>query len=357
MQPEKTNSPHKPGAAERMRKSEQNQVDARKERLESEGKLLRTVTASDLLKMEIAEPEILLAPWLRRGTLAMIAAQTGIGKTWTALSIAGALSTGGEVFGGLWNAPQPRRVLFVDGEMSLFDMKDRFEILGIDNRNALLCNPDLDRNAKGVNIASPEWQEKIELTIETEKVDVAIFDNVASLYRVDGNSNTTESWMIMQEFLWKLRRRQIGVIIIDHRGKSNGDSARGTSAKSDILDIAIMLKRPDDYQQTAGSQFIVRFTKSRGLFGDEVNPFLATLCDGEWEIEFCDDDGKPDTKHAGRPKKDENANQVRELFEKGIDSPTKIVEETNIPLPSVNRYLAECRKACADHQDSHPYDY
>ena len=347
-QPIWTSSPHKPGAEERAQQSEQNWRDADAERLVSEGSLLKTVTASDLLKMDVPIPEVMLAPWLRRGTLAMIVAQAGVGKTWTALSIADALSTGGSVFNGLWNAPQPRKVLYIDGEMSLSDMQRRIGLLGTDNDNFRLCNPDLDRENKCLNIASSDCQKQIEETISRYNIDVVVIDNVASLYRVDVNSNNSESWMIMQDFLWKLRRKDIGVIVVDHRGKNEGETARGTSAKSDILDIAITLKRPEEAKESDGAQFVVKFTKSRGLYGKDVRPFLATFSNGTWETTPYKEERKQ-----GRPAKENNREKVITLFEDGVTSPQKITEESGVPIASVKRYLKDYRTGFADNDGYH----
>ena len=66
----------------------------------------------------------MLAPWLPEKGLAMIFAPRGVGKTWVALSIAHAIASGGDFL--RWRAPQPRRVLYIDGEMPAVTLQERY---------------------------------------------------------------------------------------------------------------------------------------------------------------------------------------------------------------------------------------
>src|SRR5262249_7061659 len=58
---------------------------------------------------------------------AMVWAPTGLGKSWFALSVALAVAGGGRVLG--WSAPKPARVLYVDGEMHIEEVRDRMRDL------------------------------------------------------------------------------------------------------------------------------------------------------------------------------------------------------------------------------------
>ncbi|UQZ88834.1 hypothetical protein C4J81_06325 [Deltaproteobacteria bacterium Smac51] len=66
-------------------------------------------------------------------------------------------------------------------------------------------------------------------------------------------------------------------MIVHHAGK-NGDQ-RGTSAKEDIMDTVINLRRAKDYQTEEGARFEVHLTKARGVSGPEARPFEAQLRD------------------------------------------------------------------------------
>ena len=57
----------------------------------------------------------------------MLYVPSGIGKSWLSLSIATAIAGGGSLHD--WNAPSAERVMLVDGEMHLSDIKDRLGIV------------------------------------------------------------------------------------------------------------------------------------------------------------------------------------------------------------------------------------
>src|SRR5262245_47302939 len=79
--------------------------------------------------------------------------------------------------------------------------------------------------------------------------DLLILHNISTLCRT-GTENEAESWAPVQEWLLRLRREGISVILIGHDGK--GGTQRGTSKKEDILDVVIQLERPGDYQMDQG---------------------------------------------------------------------------------------------------------
>jgi putative DNA primase/helicase len=89
--------------------------------------LLKVVDATDFVRMQIPPRKYLLAPWLYDGSLIMIHAQTGVGKTHLTLNIAHALATAGEFLG--WRAASSIRVLYVDGEMAKDDLQARLKAI------------------------------------------------------------------------------------------------------------------------------------------------------------------------------------------------------------------------------------
>ena len=96
---------------------------------------LAAVTLADFLARDFPPREMLVAPWLPRQGLAMIYAARGVGKTHLALAGAYAVATGGELLG--WNAPAPRRVLLVDGEMPGAALQERLQRLVDEDRRAM----------------------------------------------------------------------------------------------------------------------------------------------------------------------------------------------------------------------------
>jgi hypothetical protein len=76
---------------------------------------------------------------------------------------------------------------------------------------------------------------------------------------------------------WLLRLRRIGktVLLIHHAGQ--GENARGTSKREDVLDTVISLKRPENYLPSEGARFEVHLTKARSVSGEGAQPFEAKL--------------------------------------------------------------------------------
>src|SRR5271154_6555607 len=76
------------------------------------------------------------------------------------------------------------------------------------------------------------------------------------------------------------RAAERSVLAVHHAGK--GGAQRGTSRKEDALDTVISLTRPPGYEASEGARFEVRFTKSRGFWGADAEPFEARFTDGAW---------------------------------------------------------------------------
>ena len=101
-----------------------------------------------------------------------------------------------------------------------------------------------------------------------------MLDNLSSLTAVI-RDNDAESWNPIQEWLLRLRRRGVSVLIVHHAGK--GGEQRGTSRREDVLDTSISLRRPSDYVPTEGARFEVHFEKARGIHGERAKPFEVRL--------------------------------------------------------------------------------
>ena len=113
------------------------------------------------------------------------------------------------------------------------------------------------------NLASPKVQTEVDALLDG--VEFLVLDNLSSLTTVI-RDNDAESWNPIQEWLLRLRRRGVSVLIIHHAGK--GGEQRGTSRREDVLDTSLSLRRPSDYQPTEGARFEVHFEKTRGIHGD-----------------------------------------------------------------------------------------
>ncbi|WP_294538743.1 AAA family ATPase [uncultured Rhodoblastus sp.] len=252
---------------------------------------LVTLSAAALLKREFPPREMMIAPFFPEKGIAMAFAERGIGKTHFAMGAAYAVASGGEFM--RFKAPRARRVVYIDGEMPGLTLKERLaSIVANADREA----PDdylnfvaADLQPDGLpDLANPDAHKFYDAAIKD--ADMIVVDNLSTICR-GLRENDADSWGPVQE--WCLRQRAAGksVLLVHHAGK--GGAQRGTSRKEDVLDTVISLRRPVDYVASQGARFEVHFTKSRGFYGADAEPFEAQLVGGQWttsEIRPADDD-------------------------------------------------------------------
>ena len=238
-------------------------------------KELVVLTLEELLKRKTPPRQNLLSPWLPSQGLCMIYAARGLGKTWAALMIAYAVSSGGKYLN--WKAEKAAGVLYIDGEMPLAVMKERLSQIVMSEEMEVqepleFLTPDVQEF--GIpDLSTIEGQKLIDKLI-TEKTKLIVMDNLSTLTRT-GKESEGESWLPVQEWALGLRRRGISVLFIHHAGKAG--QQRGTSRREDVLDTVIALRKPADYTPETGACFEIHFEKSRGLYGDEIKPIEAKL--------------------------------------------------------------------------------
>lgn len=232
----------------------------------------------DIAELEIPERELIVAPWFKERQLGLIYAKRGIGKTYFTLSIACAVATGTELFG--WEVPKARRVLYIDGEMDLSDL--RLRIGGIlAGRNAALGRGMLsilsrDRMmslGKRLSYLIDGDTRRAVLGAIPEGTEVVVLDNLSCL--VGGEENDAQAWDAVQDLILELRFRGIAVIMIHHAGK--GGQQRGTSRREDVLDFSINLAQIGSDDEAEAGRFTVVWSKRRGFSAQDAPSFEARL--------------------------------------------------------------------------------
>ena len=235
----------------------------------------RPLPLDEFLLLNVSPRALLLRPIFHEKGLYMLYAPRGMGKTFLALAMAYAVAAGGCV--ARWTAPAPRRVLYIDGEMPLATIQERLIAIAAGSVQKphgedLLILP-ADYFAEGLpNLATPGGQAVVDAMLDG--VDLVVIDNISTL-AASGRDNDAESWTPVQEWLLKLRRRGVSVLLVHHAGK--GGQQRGTSRREDVLDVVVALRRPSDYSPSEGARFDVHIEKARGAHGDDVKPFEAKL--------------------------------------------------------------------------------
>ncbi|MFC3147972.1 AAA family ATPase [Piscinibacterium candidicorallinum] len=196
---------------------------------------LRTVSAADLLSNPPVPRAMILAPWLRERDAVLLWAPTGAGKSQVAMSAALAVAGGVEVLG--WTAPEPRPVLYVDGEMDRGDLVERLELL----RHA--TNPPIDAQALGrlhflardchgpdvqfPDLSTPEGHALILAQAKACGAALVILDNLSTLATVE-DENSAAAIKPVMDLVQKLRQQGCTPFVVHHASKG-GENYRGTS--------------------------------------------------------------------------------------------------------------------------------
>jgi len=241
---------------------------------------LRSLSAAELLAAELPARRVLLEsgldPILTSKSLVLLYGPRGVGKTFVALGIAWAAAIGGRFLG--WQAPHPRRVVYIDGEMAAADLRDRLRVFGETPDTLSFLLGDLHPKSEGLpDLGSLEGQMALLKQWNGTKPELLVLDNLASLVapRYAPRQAGGDLWRAVQRFLLYLRRNGTAVLVVHHADKKG--QQRGTSQREDLLDLVLALRRPSDYAPADGARFEIHFEKARGLWGDAVAPIEARL--------------------------------------------------------------------------------
>ena len=289
---------------------------------------LKIINIFDLVQTQMPPLEFIVRPIINERSLNMIYANRGVGKTHVGLELAYVVATGSTLF-GRWTAEKPRKVLYLDGEMTIQNIQERLCHI-ISRHNAeppdadyfRILTPDLQGDDPMPNFATEEGQRLLEPHLEG--IEFLVIDNIVTLCR-SKRPNEEDSWLPIQEWALRLRRKGTAVLFIHHTSK--GGQQRGTSAKEDILDTVIKLEHPKDYTMELGTCFEVHYTKARNFFGSDAESFEARLNNNAklWEV---------------TPVETKNADKVRELAESGF-SQIEIANELGVTKGRVSQIFKE----------------
>lgn len=253
------------------RREEAAEIARRKRML---GDNLRPMDVESFLRLDLPKRDCLLYPVFPERGLAMLYAPRGVGKTWAALAIGLAVATGGDFL--RWRSPNPRRVLYLDGEMRAEDLQHRLSLLtGAMNAEPapgffrIACADVIEAGIP--DLATLEGQAELEVLMTD--TDLVILDNLSALAK--GDENEQKRWAPLQDWCLAQRRAGRSVLMVHHAGKSG--QQRGTSRREDALDLVIALRRPEGANPAEGARVQVTVEKCRGASGEALEPFEARL--------------------------------------------------------------------------------
>jgi len=255
---------------------------------------------------------------LYASSLNQIFAFRGIGKSVVANALIGALITGGEWLG--FKAPNPRRVLLVDGELPAAQLQERLKEFTGSQDNLEILTPEL---MPDFPVLSDRRQQRMFLAlIRRFDPEVIFIDTLSRCFQFD--TNDADTWLIVNDFLIELRSRGYCVVLIHHAGKSG--TQRGLTLGDDNLDVSVKLEPP--YAWLPGDGLAFKWSYETVRHGGRLR---------EFECEYL-----PDLKK-WQAREDERLEDVLKLHREG--KPTRsIAQALDISQPTVVRILQKARR-------------
>jgi len=294
---------------------------------------VKPLTITEIMAMSPPKVEHIVYPILPTQGICWIYAATGLGKTLFTLNLAYAIAQGGSFL--KYTCSKPRKVLYIDGEMSFYDLHSR--MLSISKHHGLLDFPDNlsfitpDKVLPAVvpKMDEKEGQQYYEDLINKEGYDVIVFDNISVLTSFD--ENKSEEWKPVQNWLLYLRSIGKAIFVIHHAGKDK-QGYRGSSKMLDTANTAISLQPIiddiGDEDTPHVKKFNVVYHKHRSFGGREAQPYEVILDKDIWSY---------------RSMEQTNIDRVVEKVKAGM-SQREIAREMIISQTSVRRLSDKARK-------------
>ena len=217
---------------------------------------LNVFSYKDVENLDLPTQQVLLSNLWRTEENVMIYSKTGVGKSWLSLSIAACITGQGKMSVCDWENEIVRRVLLMDGEMSVRDYQNRLPILikatGGDPEKVRENLDFVPRQRQEqyeyfTNLANEDNQGQLINYAKSRDIDTLILDNLSTLTEFD-NENNSESMKLFQKFLLRARSEGLQTLVVHHmrKGKEDDESYRGSSVLGVSLDTILRLESPDN---------------------------------------------------------------------------------------------------------------
>jgi hypothetical protein len=253
--------------------------------------------------------------FLFASSLNQIYAFRGQGKSVIANAIAKCLITGETWL--RFQSPGNLKVLLMDGELPGIQLQERVqEFIGPSSGRLKILSPEqMPRPEDFPALSDKADQDRFIKEIAAFHPDVIIFDTLTRCFRFD--TNDPDGWLVVNDFLIRLRTMGYCVILVHHQGK-NGTS-RGRTDGDDNMDTIVRLGAPIGWSH--GDGLAVTWTWEKVRHGARLPEFGASYANGKWD--FIEDD---------------RAGEVIEMVGKGLSQRT-IATKLKVDQSTVSRLV------------------
>jgi len=265
-------------------------ADALQDKPKKKNKKLQITTAGDLLNRPEVIREHLITHWLRETESMLLWAPTGVGKTMFSMSLALLVAGGGKLLE--WEAQRPRKVLIIDGEMHMEDLRERIKLLlnsmkelnkqaALDNLG-ILARQAQDPSVKFPDLAKEEGRASVFDRARNGGYDLVILDNFSTLAEIEDENSAGAMNPILQ-MLHKFKQVGIACVLVHHSDKG-GNNYRGSSKIATTFEWIVGLTKPKNVEAMT-TKFDVQWDKIRGKRDERIHQGLTLQLDerGKWQ--------------------------------------------------------------------------
>ena len=266
-----------------------------------ESKWLWTQNLGDILATDFPKATPLIDGLLYKGDQALIFGRPGSGKTYCTQRLMLNLAGGADI--GHYRIREPKRILYVDGEVAPESIKKRFqnmkqptdtqEFWDTAQRNLIyvsrfICPSDIP-SAMLTSLEDESNMQKLIETIKVNNIDVLVIDNIFTCFSFQDYSSPVEWITYVNPLLNFCRKEGITCWIVDHSSK-NGQLF-GTVSKQITLDLLIKIESEKsefqdvDYDESIPDfTFTFSFEKARRLSNNQQQPVEFEMKGGNLQI-------------------------------------------------------------------------
>lgn len=210
---------------------------------DSEPKLRVDINVSTLADIfEYEEPKKLIDPILVKGTVSVLGAYTGIGKSIIALSIGRSVATG-EPLWGIYPVEETGPVLIIDEETPNGFLRERIEKMGFDK-----ALPVYFLHFQNVKVDEDKCFNALMEKIKEIRPVLVVIDSLIRVHRQREDDASSMSKVV--DRLRKIANSGTTVLVIHHHRKGEGPLSQKLRGSSDIpggVDIEYALVPKDGY--------------------------------------------------------------------------------------------------------------
>ncbi|RME86528.1 MAG: hypothetical protein D6785_03145 [Planctomycetota bacterium] len=192
--------------------------------------------------------------WIPFGMVTLLVGQSGIGKSYFALSLCKSVIWGTSWRGDLEEKAPRGKAVWIDTEEAIPILKERAKKMGIIKELIVPRRKDEDLDLIP-SLDTREGWEILEETLRQEGVKIAVLDSYRGA--IQGDENSSDGIGFMKRLSRLARETKVAIIVIHHLRKkevgSSGeitlDRVRGSSAIVQIPRVVIALDNPNPYQK------------------------------------------------------------------------------------------------------------